>query len=490
MSTREVCYILIGSTRVGKSTFGNRLLGKDLFEAKFSMTPVTDKPEMCSNQNNGVKTTVIDTVGFNDAGRNSNNTVAQLAEFLQKSNVQINHFVLMQNCHTGLTDDMTKNIRMLFNSFKDGIPLNNISIVLTHMRSDVENASDIIQQYRDALKEYFHGDSICDKVININIYLIDNCPHNPSPVPQNLDPSIPNHPSTVPGSDFDPPGYEAKREKQYRNEVINTWVSGDVKYGTRINQYRWKITPFSGSEVNYTEWKDIESPKTIELARIRRRTESRWQKRKVCTDSRNSGIEHIESETFEEYREERVITTDFDGVDHYGSWDKVSYTVKRYEIRTITKEYVKRVHGDNNTREVSYGKQKKVVRIDYSTGTTKTIEDWYVIPGSVKFSHTEYWEFRNMKDKQYDGNDGGILWVVYYYTIYQWTERRLVKKYSSGYCDYGDWEMVPGSKSSHSFHDYGTTGLGVLLAPVTAVVAGVQAIDEVSNGYTFAPDDW
>lgn len=125
MEDNNIEIILIGQTGVGKSSLGNFLLGKKVFDESYSRTENIELKNF-----NGL--TIIDTPGFNNSYDDDNNKVIEnIVKYIKNMKRLRAILFLINSQDKRLTNDLQNSIKMLCNAFDDRRIVKNMSFVFT-----------------------------------------------------------------------------------------------------------------------------------------------------------------------------------------------------------------------------------------------------------------------------------------------------------------------------------------------------------------------
>ena len=139
MCDKEVSVLLLGRAGAGKSTFGNLLLGEKAFVTGDSLNPVTLEPKSASGQVSGMKINVIDTEGFGDPKKDTDEQTQSLAWLLRKWKKGVNAVTFVLNwADPRLTADIRDFMVFAFRSFDNPDFLKYITVVFTRYAQDVK----------------------------------------------------------------------------------------------------------------------------------------------------------------------------------------------------------------------------------------------------------------------------------------------------------------------------------------------------------------
>jgi hypothetical protein len=113
-----VTCVLVGDTGAGKSEFGNRYLGTQLFAASDSPFPVTLAPKAESKVIAGLSHYVIDTEGHADGNSVSSEQIQKLALFLREWQFGVNAVCIVLNGqHDRFSQGIKDTLRWAYNTF-------------------------------------------------------------------------------------------------------------------------------------------------------------------------------------------------------------------------------------------------------------------------------------------------------------------------------------------------------------------------------------
>ena len=134
MADNNVEIILIGETGVDKSSLGNFILGKKVFE--------TSNNPCCETLNIELKNvnclTIIDTPGINDFyDYYNNNGIENIVKYIKNMKWVTVILFLLNSCSTRLTNDLQNTIKILYKAFDYSV-LKNMAFVFSKFHGKKE----------------------------------------------------------------------------------------------------------------------------------------------------------------------------------------------------------------------------------------------------------------------------------------------------------------------------------------------------------------
>ena len=128
MEDNNIEIILIGQTGVGKSSLGNFLLGKKVFE--ISDEPYWKKKKKNIELKNINGLVIIDTPGIDNSYEyNNNNEIENIAKYIKNMKRLRAILFLINSQDKRLTNDLQNSIKMLCNAFDDSRIFENMAFV-------------------------------------------------------------------------------------------------------------------------------------------------------------------------------------------------------------------------------------------------------------------------------------------------------------------------------------------------------------------------
>jgi hypothetical protein len=263
---KMVTCLLIGDTGVGKSQFGNRYLGKIVFEANDNPNPVTLKPQVQSSiLNDGLTRYVIDTEGHADGNSISSEQIQKLALFLQEWKQGVNGIcIILNGQHDRFSQGVKDTLRWAYNTFSNFDILSHICIVFTRCYDGIPNPNQQQKksQYHDCVLKFMMDISDKSSIQTIPMFFVDSVNLESVNTEQNM---IQFHDWLITRQQLQTKNVQAvplrdKIETEQRKRVFKCYrysgPSNDKsRYSVYENMSRQKIIPYNGDQIRYSEWK-------------------------------------------------------------------------------------------------------------------------------------------------------------------------------------------------------------------------------------------
>ena len=132
-NSKKICLVLFGETGHGKSTLGNKLLGKGVFPTNDSLSSVTKEISGCQGVDKSKDLFVIDTPGINDSEGKDNEYLKSIAIYLKKrKDIKGIVIVLNFNLKTAIQNSAEKSFKIIFRIFKSKTICTHIIVAFTH----------------------------------------------------------------------------------------------------------------------------------------------------------------------------------------------------------------------------------------------------------------------------------------------------------------------------------------------------------------------
>jgi hypothetical protein len=271
MSEQSNCIscVLIGDTGVGKSEFGNRYLGRQMFKASDSPNPVTLEPKSQPAVIDNLTRHVIDTEGYADGNSISSEQIQKLAAFLKTWKHGVNAICIVLNGQHDRFSQGTKDIlRWIYNTFATPEVLDHICIVFTRCYDGISQPNRQLKrtEYMAHVQEFFKQVSGVKSVPEIPVFFVDSLNTGSADTQANM---VQFHGwvvsrTALPTNKVRVVELRDQIEEQVQKRVfVNHVFEGPAKDMHRFAVYqdrkRQKVTPHNGDPVRYSEWTVIKS---------------------------------------------------------------------------------------------------------------------------------------------------------------------------------------------------------------------------------------
>jgi hypothetical protein len=326
-----VTCLLIGDTGVGKSEFGNRYLGQNVFETSDSPNPVTLEPKVRSAQITGLTRFVIDTEGHADGNSISSEQIQKLSLFLKQWDKGVNGIcVILNGQYDRFSQGVKDTLRWAYNTFASLDVLSHICIVFTCCYDAVArpNRQQKQTEYRACVQQFLGEIACTTDIPTIPIFFVDSLDLRSAETERNL---VQFHGWLVTRrplltKDVRAVALRDKIEDECQSRVFKhhqySGSSDDqYRYAVYEDRKRQKITPYNGDPVRYSEWVATRTWQESAGHRTTKTCSREHESEEKVVDHHNghsfSGFSSHNHTHYDIYRsrwtEEWTVTTDFDG---------------------------------------------------------------------------------------------------------------------------------------------------------------------------------
>ncbi|GAT99654.1 AIG1 family protein [Entamoeba histolytica] len=180
LKQKQTKLLLIGESGNGKSSLGNFILQKNVFEVSGSTKPVTKEVVKCFGKGDRSDVVVIDTPGFNGTDNFDNEHIQNIVNCVRVEGLQ--GIILTINFHN---HRFTDNIKQVIEIINDVFPIKDIwkhvCIVWTECENSlpqkqIEKGKIEKEQYKENIISFINQINKTDKEFDIPMYFVDSQP--------------------------------------------------------------------------------------------------------------------------------------------------------------------------------------------------------------------------------------------------------------------------------------------------------------------------
>jgi GTPase SAR1 family protein len=264
-----VSCVLIGDTGVGKSEFGNRYLGKQVFNTSDSAYPVTLEPKCQSAVIDGSTRHVIDTEGYASGNRISSDQIQKLARFLRSWKYGTNAICVILNGQSDrFSQGVQDTLQWAYNTFATHEVLEHICIVFTRCYHGIKqpNRERKRTEYLKCIQDFLKKISGARAVPLIPIFFVDSLDPEDEETQQNMvqfhgwvSGRTPLSTNNVKVANIGHQIKEETKNKIFVEYVIRGPPADQYRFAVYQDKKRNIILPNNGDKESYTEWKVVKT---------------------------------------------------------------------------------------------------------------------------------------------------------------------------------------------------------------------------------------
>lgn len=257
---KSATVMLIGDTGAGKSTFGNLFLKESAFKSSEEAETCTLHPVAHTSSVNGIERTVIDTAGFCDTGKVSDDQIHELGTMLRRYSAGINAVCLVLNGTMPRFSQNVKNLLTFMYNFCGKPLLSHLCIVFTNCDKDKPDRDIKKRSFKKCVDQCLSSASGEDDIPHIPMYFVDSTQPSADWVIEEMT-SL--YGWVVCKNMMNTEKFVDTSFGETREEVVELGVKIDeFKEGNRIfdrlvDRKCMKVTPNDGRDPTYTEWVNI-----------------------------------------------------------------------------------------------------------------------------------------------------------------------------------------------------------------------------------------